>query len=302
LSQPVGWEKAAAEEEEYEAAEEVRLQYVAATRARNMLVVSAYAGDIKNKAWKTIDEALGDVPELPSVPVDQGEGKREKLVLKKAEVERARKEISAGFESASQPTYAVESVTSLAKKERELPARRHDTGLGLSWGRLVHQVLEAIGSGRLGVSASKLRSFVENILTAEEADFSDTGRLLAHVGSILGSPFWARVMKAEKRYFEIPFSIRTSQRELSDFPMILTGTIDLVFWAPAQDGKPAGWVIADYKTDLIRPQLLEEDLARLVAVYAPQVRLYTQFWQEITGEPVIESGLYFTCLNRWVQA
>ena len=88
----------------------------------------------------------------------------------------------------------------------------------------------------------------------------------------------------------------------SEIPTILTGTIDLVFWVPAQDGKPAGWVIADYKTDLIRPQLIKEDLAGLVAAYAPQVRLYTRFWQRITGEPVIESGLYFTSINRWVQA
>jgi len=318
LSQPVGWEEAAAEEEKYEAAEEIRLQYVAATRARNMLVVSTYAGDMKNKAWKTIDEALADVPELEAVPADQGEGKRKKLALKKAEVERARKEISAGLKSASEPSYAVESVTSLAKKERELPARRHDTGLGLSWGRLVHQVLEAVGSGRLSFPPSpvkgekeraRIRSFVENILTAEEADFSDTERLLAHVESILSSPFWTRVMKAEKRYLEIPFSIRTSRGQLapaagqaSDIPIILTGTIDLVFRVPAQGGKPAGWVIADYKTDLIRPERLEEDLAGLVAAYAPQIRLYTRFWQQITGEPVLESGLFFTSINRWVQA
>lgn len=63
-----------------------------------------------------------------------------------------------------------------------------------------------------------------------------------------------------------------------------------------------GSVIADYKTDLIRPLLLEEDLAALVAAYAPQVRLYTRFWKQVTGEPVLEAGLYFTSINRWVQA
>jgi ATP-dependent helicase/nuclease subunit A len=375
LSQPVGWDEAAVEEEKYEAAEEIRLQYVAATRARNMLVVSTYAGDMKNKAWKTIDEALAGVPELETSARDKrpvkitavqsnekttcphisGEGVREKAVISKAEVERARKEIIAGLKSASEPTYAVESVTSLARKEREAPARRHDTGLGLTWGRLVHQVLEAIGSGRLELTS--LKPFIDNLLAAEESDFSDKERLLAHVESILGSPFWGRVMKAEKRYFEIPFSIRTSPGELAQLagwntylsgpskrtlpsakgsasgraglPLILTGTVDLVFWEEKTDGgragaegreasKAAGWVIADYKTDRIpipesdldresrelsieRVRAISPEFAATVDFYAPQVRLYTRFWQQITCEPVKESGLYFTSIDRWVR-
>ena len=417
LSQPVGWEEAAEEEDKYDAAEEIRLQYVAATRARNMLVISTYAGDMKNKAWKTVDEALGGVPELEISPSrlareDKGEGKREKVVLKKPEVERARKEIAENLKSASEPTYAIERVTALARreiwpgekpepgkrgpkgKEKTEPAagriylRRREPGFGLTWGRLVHHVLEAIGSGRLKFAMipgfhshceespfgettkqsrpTRLRSprsardddasareteakkdalkpevldrkdrvmlelFIENMLAAEESDFSDKERLLAHIEAILGSPFWARVMKAEKRYFEIPFSIRTSQQQLVDtgkemgrekrknggkekasksiadviraaeIPVILSGTIDLVFWEPAHDAKPGGWVIADYKTDLIRPQLLDEDLAELVAMYVPQIRLYARFWSQITDEPVLESGLYFTSINRWV--
>ncbi len=154
------WEKAAEEEKKYEDAEEQRLMYVASTRARNLLVVSTYEGDLGDKrSWRTLDDALGDLPELertsdwiklveeesfrfPAVP-------REKVVVTKAELERARKDMAANTESAGVPTYLVETVTAVAKKERELPARRHDTGLGLSWGRLVHQALEAIGSGRM---------------------------------------------------------------------------------------------------------------------------------------------------------
>ena len=153
-------------------------------------------------------------------------------------------------------------------------------------------------------------------------------------------------MKAERRHFEIPFSIRTSQRELAqtgesqlgghntyfsgsgspkkaaasgnggtaDLPVILSGTIDLVFWEDnegegseknAKKRKGAaggGWVIVDYKTDYIRPQLIEEDLADLVKMYAPQIRLYARFWGRITGEAVKEAGLYFTSINRWVPA
>jgi ATP-dependent helicase/nuclease subunit A len=254
------------------------------------------------------------------------------VTITKAELERARKAIQASYEEAARPSYKVETVTSLAKKERETPARKRDTGLGLSWGRLVHQILEAIGSGRLDPKTERTELFVENLLAAEEGDYSDREMLIAHVKSIVESEFWQRIVRAERRYFEIPFSIRTTEKDLADpgdshadlqgsgsskaapksskeralgpkagradktgLPVILNGTIDLVFW------EDAGWVIADYKTDFIRPQLLDDDLADLVKIYAPQVRLYARFWSETTGEPVKEAGLYFTSIDRWVK-
>ena len=79
----------------------------------------------------------------------------------------------------------------------------------------------------------------------------------------------------------------------------MNGTIDLVFWEENERG--GGWVIVDYKTDYIRPQLLEDDLADLVKIYAPQIRLYARFWSRTTGEPVKEAGLYFTSIDRWVE-
>jgi len=56
-----------------------------------------------------------------------------------------------------------------------------------------------------------------------------------------------------------------------------------------------GWVIADYKTDEI-----SNDLQDYVDYYAPQLKLYSKYWAEITGENVKECGLYFTSVNKWV--
>jgi ATP-dependent helicase/nuclease subunit A len=401
LSQPVGWEKAAEEERKYEEAEEQRLMYVAATRARNMLVVSTYEGDLGDRrSWRTLDEALGEVPELEGTgewikAVEEESFRfpavlREKVDVAKAELERARKEMAANLERGAVPTYAVESVTSVARREirpGEKPApsgrrpkdkgkseaeagrftlRKRMPGFGLTWGRLVHQVLEAIGSGRMKLAAAdqskedmaRLELFIENMLAADadEGDFSDKKRLIAHIESILCSPFWARVMKAEKRYFEIPFSIKTDKvgleaagsvkaglgagaaarapktehqipkgakvtgtpRNGADIPVILSGTIDLVFWEPAQDAEPGGWVIADYKTDKIpitesalksegwelnieKIHAISPEFAAAIDFYAPQIRVYSKFWQQITGESVLESGLYFTSIGRWVR-
>jgi len=46
---------------------------------------------------------------------------------------------------------------------------------------------------------------------------------------------------------------------------------------------------------------MSPEFAAVVDRYSPQVRLYGRFWQQITGERVIESGLYFTSIDRWVK-
>ena len=71
---------------------------------------------------------------------------------------------------------------------------------------------------------------------------------------------------------------------------IVSGVIDLVF------KEPDGWVIADYKTDKI-----DDNIEKLVNYYRPQVELYTKFWEEMTGEKVKETGLFFVDTGSWVQ-
>jgi ATP-dependent helicase/nuclease subunit A len=85
-------------------------------------------------------------------------------------------------------------------------------------------------------------------------------------------------------------------------PVFLSGAVDLLF------KEKEGWVIADFKTDRLPEGLAgggredgEKALDILVGQYRPQVRLYSRFWEKITGEGVKESGLYFTSLNTWVR-
>jgi ATP-dependent helicase/nuclease subunit A len=410
LSQPSGWAAKAAEETRYDRAEEQRLMYVASTRARNLLVVSAYGGELKNKAWGTLDEHLAEVPELEGTArwiraMAEGEFAfeplpREKAVVDRAELEAARKSIAANTERAARPSYLVETVTSIARREGAAEAgtwaarwTRGQGGSGeeptaaaptaraasspagrLAWGRVVHQVLEAVGSGRLSLTRSPQPSphegesrgeggfpavelFVDNLLIAQELPSTYREDLLALVASIVRSEFWQRVTRSRNRYFEIPFSIRTTESELTvagpcsprlrphgpeatahspshgktesprepavaptgaGLPVILSGAIDLVFWEEAGDGREAGWVIADYKTDripgakiLLKPEnrglgaseipAVSPEFAAIINFYAPQVRLYTRFWREVTGQPVKECGLYFTSIDRWVK-
>ena len=323
LSHPVGWEEKAEEERLYAGAEERRLMYVASTRARDCLVVSTYEGELRGKrAWSSLDDHIQGVPEL-EIPDLSIEEEREKLRLEKGEWKGAKERIMERRDVVAVPSYVVESVTSLAKRELEMPEWRRGS-YGMVWGRAVHKMLEIIGkwdqdldsdgdghgdsSGDTGSDRyhRKLGLLAENVLVVEEISMEKKAELLSLVESILRSEFWERVKKAEKKLFEIPFSIRTdstvlSSGEVSDvknkkitkkekLPIILTGAIDLAFF------EKDGWVIADYKTDEAG-----EKLENFVKYYESQVKLYSKYWEEITKQKVKEAGLYFTSLEKWVK-
>jgi len=321
LSHPVKWEEKVEEERLYAEAEERRLMYVASTRAKDCLVVSTYEGALGGRrAWSSLDDYIQGVPELeiPDVSIVK---ERQKLRLEKGEWEGAKERIKERRDVAAVPSYAVESVTSLAKKDLEVPEWRRGS-YGMAWGRVVHKMLEIIAkwdqdlygdgygdsSGDTGADRyhRKIGLLAENFLVAEEITMEKKGELLSLIDSILKSDFWQRIMKAEKRYFEIPFSIKTDSTVLrldkvkdvknkkiakkAKLPLILTGAIDLAFFE--QDG----WVIADYKTDEVG-----ERLENFVKYYGSQVELYSKYWEEITKQKVKEAGLYFTSLDKWVK-
>ncbi len=316
LSQPLDWAQKAEEEARYQEAEEERLMYVAATRARNALVISTYGAKMSSRAWEALDDSLEaseggsrvSVSEL-EFPRGMERPEKEMLMLFPGDVQKGRDEIRVNREKAMTPSYAVDSVTSLAKADVELPVRR-ESAYGMSWGRVVHSVLEVLGKRAWGEEKvgpemerpESLDLLLENALAVEERDPADIHRLRNLMAAITGSEFWQRALRSEKRLFEVPFSLKSSGVELGldhKLPVILTGVIDLVFLEALDTGDDigpdSGWVIADYKTDEIL-----DDLQKYVDYYAPQVRLYSRYWARLTGQPIKETGLFFTYLNRWV--
>jgi len=231
------------------------------------------------------------------------------------------------IEAAVQPSYLTSSVTSLAKGESAYPGARtpgnggnggdngsghddeapdwggkdagrgkswsgEDTGRGMSWGRVVHQVLEAMGRGASGTALEKI---AENALQNEERDLYEMHELLRLVREIEASAFWRRMQAASRQYFEIPFAHRLEPEDPDAPPLIVSGTIDLIF------RESDGWVIVDYKSDAVDSGEEGPSLESLVEYYAPQVEMYASFWSEITGDKVKEAGLYFTSLRKWVK-
>ncbi|MBP7707352.1 MAG: UvrD-helicase domain-containing protein [Candidatus Aminicenantes bacterium] len=334
VSQPLGWEESAGEERLYEKAEEDRLMYVAATRARDLLVVSAYAGDLgERRSWGPLEDGLADVPELAGeapAPVEEARPRRGRrsAIVGLEEARTARAALRKRMAEASLAGAIHETVTSVARRDSEPPAWAKG-GLG-RWGSEVHVMLRTLGERREGPGGwpvpgdDALVRMARDVLVAADQSSADAPDLAAHVAGIVRSEFWGRAMKASRRLFEVPFAVRVAPGDpgyddlapgpgavaaaggrpvvaAPGAPVFLSGAVDLLF------EEEDGWVIADYKTDRLPAVLAgagaadrEAALAGLVALHAPQVRLYARFWRGLTGEPVKEAGLYFTAFDRWV--
>ena len=108
----------------------------------------------------------------------------------------------------------------------------------------------------------------------------------------MGSDLWKRAQASTKLLVEVPFQklVPIDPQVPDSVPTILRGVIDLVF------REEHGWTVVDYKTDA-RPA---SELPALVEHYRGQVETYAAFWQETTGEPVTEMGLYFTHTGQYV--
>jgi ATP-dependent helicase/nuclease subunit A len=152
---------------------------------------------------------------------------------------------------------------------------------------VIHRVLEACAKN----SRIKLDIFIENVLAEEGRLPLEKGDALEYVRGILRSPFWERVLRSKKRFVEIPFAQRTTAAAFAEKDTIVSGVIDLIF----QD--EGGWVVVDYKTDAVES---EDELKALAEYYSPQLDLYRSFWEEITGERVVQAGFYFTSASKWV--
>ena len=133
--------------------------------------------------------------------------------------------------------------------------------------------------------ALEVRALAANLLAEEDRPAGDLDEIVQTVGGVRQSALWGRAAKARRRLVEVPFALSAAREELglSEGPAeaVLQGAVDLVF------EEDDGWVLIDYKSDTVT-----DNLRDLVAFYTPQVRLYGQYWQRLTGQPT-RTGLFF---------
>jgi len=284
VARPLEWTEALRIEEEHEDAEKSRLLYVAATRAMNTLIVSGYV-DVTTKSRKVVcgpwKDLVGDA--LPDAP--DWTGRR----VPQAAPAEFRPDGAATAESliaAAWQEIAVPSQASASPSKFETPAefgRREATGRGLSWGRVLHRLLEA--AMRKGAGEADLEPLTAALLRAEERPAEELAEVRRVLGGILSSDLWRRAKASPERFVEVPFAavVRSRDYGLPAPPdeTLVNGAIDLVF---REEGS---WKLIDYKSDALT--LPVEDLCR---TYAPQLRAYRDQWERLTGDPT-EAGLYF---------
>ncbi|HEX7120678.1 MAG TPA: UvrD-helicase domain-containing protein [Longimicrobiales bacterium] len=315
VARPLDWETHAAEEAPFQAAEEVRLLYVAATRAAEELVIARCDKTEGTSCWQIFHEALDDPEIAKELEISATERPpREELTDTAEAITERIGALREKRDRLGRPTYRLAPVTARVKHgpvAEAAPTVGSDaghgagsvvagpTGRGADWGTAVHRALEAVGQGAAG---DELRAVCRSALIERERPLDARGEpteldeLVALVERIGRSSLWERARSATRRLVEAPFCIAFGPDEAEALGLggdegvgrveVVEGVVDLAF--REDDG---AWVICDYKSDVVADPAIR---AERTALYRRQVDLYATCWARLTGEPVKERVLFFT--------
>jgi ATP-dependent helicase/nuclease subunit A len=184
------------------------------------------------------------------------------------------------------PTYQL-----VAAKARALPDVIKPHGVGAhatEVGIVIHSLLQIVMSRPMADWKGTAPLLVEDQGLGRE--FADM--CIDVVRRVMQSALWQRASESSCRLVEVPFATLVgSPAEVSaNLPTILRGVLDLAF------REERGWVIVDYKTE----QVVGEQLQELAHYYHNQLATYAQHWSQIVGEPIAETGLFFTHSGKYV--
>ena len=228
------------------------------------------------------------VPEagLPEVETKEKEKKEESLFDDYKEIQ---KECEQWMKDLSKNSYYEKKPTDFKDEEKHRKIATVDVG-GTAWGSAVHKIFDYLI--KEDPDKQLLFLYIEKTLEKQGISLKRKEELVEIIRKFKKSDLYQRLKKAELKYSEVPFTINIESAhplysELvgqNSRSVILSGTIDLVF------KEADGWVVVDYKTD--RPKN-EKDYPKLIEVYQKQIAIYSQVWQDITGEKVKQSSIYF---------
>jgi ATP-dependent helicase/nuclease subunit A len=296
LAAPAGWDAYAAEEQLYLDAEGHRLLYVAATRAKDMVVVSRYAGKSRGTlAWAELDAHLAGAPEL-KIPSAAAPPAAEKMDLSGKSLAASVASADAAHARARQASWTAVSVTAEAKAlprmtpgaddgaaddptrvvTEDTPSRRSDAGT--AWGTLIHGLLEHAMRYKT-VAPDDLRRLAMWLTVDEPGLRVVLDEAVATVLAVSKQEFWAEAKASPECHEEAPFAVVAVDDDAAR-RKVVNGTIDCVF------RQAAGWRLLDYKT-AIDPttEVLQRQYAQQVAAYAATWRTFVS--GEVTGDTIV---------------
>ncbi|MDI6858287.1 MAG: UvrD-helicase domain-containing protein [Dehalococcoidia bacterium] len=284
-----GFERLAAAEEEMDAFEKVRLLYVAATRARDHLIVSlhhkkgveCHAARLHERCremprlWRTLEFAKASGPpaeERASRRFEDSPEERAQWLEKRRRllVERSRALVVSATGLAAEAAPSADPNLEKDAPAEEVPPWRKGRA-GTSLGRAVHAVLQSVdlatGEGLEG--AAQAQAAAEGI--PDRAD-----EIARRVRAALDAPSVREAVRGRYRrevYVAVPVD-----------GIVLEGFIDLLY---ETDG---GLVVVDYKTDAVPD---EEEMARAMARYRLQGAAYALAVERALGRKVVACRFVF---------
>ena len=281
-----------AEEKDWESAcmqaEEKRLLYVAATRAKRVLIVAdarnTKGEQVENNPWKLfVDASEGDFFEM--LPVGENGAERKKATVSVNELyDNAHNLLkttgsgksSYGILRPSQiklkgKTSGEDDFEDVASEDVRTQTIRDNAAI---IGTLVHSLMEAIVSSR---NQTPLEDLVREIASEYEAESEQYKEMLKKVGITIQNGGFPQenhtpqdilpvLLNADEVYCELPFCRKTGSE-------IWHGIMDVVY----RIGD--AWYILDYKTN--------RDAHDLDKKYREQLDAYVEAFRELTGHTAI---------------
>ncbi len=297
-----GYESAMEQEKRKMEAEDRRLLYVAATRARDHLVIPLFWGKRKGffnlleeklpendaiRPWSVVDGQLiagrgcFDLQpmEKPPLRLELAEPvKEEQTPLQrrnqwKASLHAIKEKASQGLPllaPSSSASSLLDMPTSLFDEEAAGSAGPPEER-GPAFGLAFHGVME-----RLDLANAENLTELCRLKAMEQGIPALAEKIAAFCRTCLHHPLLERARKAKRLFREVPFSAYLDDH-------IVEGKIDLLF------AEAEGWVIVDYKTDHVSGEALENRFRG----YREQGNWYARAARKATGEKIKEVIFFF---------
>jgi len=296
IAEPAGWEEDEAIERQFEEAEEVRLVYVAATRASDILVVSTYEANSKTGPWASLIPALEQAPALPiSSPVpkfgrrdhdDAATGEHTEVAELADGPDDGPERRRQRWQQIRQPTYQLHAVSD---EYERWPVAGQAVALQREYGILVHRLFELAAQGRLPQDEKAYASAI----AAAPMRLELVDQAVEALGRLRSSKLWLELSESDAVYTEVPIAANAGTNTAgTNDDSVVRGVVDLVY----RVGGGEGWKIVDYKTDMPDGKTRPSE-AQLKQRYGSQVEAYSRYWETISGDRIAAKGLWSTELG-----
>lgn len=283
---PLQWEIYKNEELQYLKEEEVRILYVAATRAEKALIISSCGKNNNKNPWSKLLE-MEELNEVERNELEETDTvSSEEINL--SHFHQATAQSSLWLDERIKISYDYWTPTN-DKDYSNVQSIEREKGGGKDWGTLVHHVFEKV------IRGSDVRNFIKIGLHKYKFPIEREEELLQYVERLKTSKEWLELQQSEVVLCEVPFKLKVTNGDslyplinrtnTNNHPFYVKGIIDLVY--KCQDGF---WKIIDFKTD--RPKC-REDLEILAKFYSSQLEFYKVAWEQMTAERVKETRLMF---------